>query len=345
MFISTASPISSRFSGTIAERRSGDGADANVKFSPEGFPIESAFRPALKCFLQKPKHASEEQERHQPARGTRQRCCGECRPFEAELGKNVSTVQHPVPAGMRDDCGQDDRAHALRDGIAKKELERRDQQNEHEKLAKLDADVEGKKRGEQVGAGELQRLPQGERETKSMYEAEAEGHHPAALQAAAANDVFKRHINDGNGNERFNHRRKPEKIWCEVVGGGDQRDRMRNGERGDDGNERAETAKRDYKTKQKQKMVGAVENVEKTQVDKSQSGLVPARVEADEIGIASEFESANFAAGREKPKDGYDAQTQPRERRMNGKTGLLRLNWVFERHVEHGLVPIDASAV
>src|SRR2546430_552855 len=347
IFISTVSPISSRFSGTIAERRSGDGAYANVKFPREGFPIESlrAFRQTLKCFLQKPEHAAEEQERHQPARGTRQRCSGECRPSEPELGKNVSAVQHPVPAGVSDDCGQDDRAHALRDGIAKKELECRDQQNEHEKLAKLDADVEGKKRSEQVGAGELQRLPQGEREAKSMYEAEAEGHHPAALQAAAANDVFERHINDGNGNERFNQWRKPEKIWREVVGGGDQRDRMRNGERGDDGNEHAETAKRDYKTKQKQKMVGAVENVEKTQVDKSQSGLVPARVDADETGIASEFECENFAAGWNKPKDGYDAQTQARKRWMDGKAGLLRLNWVFERHVEHGLVPVNVCVV
>src|SRR5438105_15902604 len=97
IFISTASPISFRFSGTIAERRSGDGADANVKFSREGFPIESAFRPALKSFLQKPQHASEEQERYHPARGTRQRCSGECRPFEAELGKKVSAIQHPVP--------------------------------------------------------------------------------------------------------------------------------------------------------------------------------------------------------------------------------------------------------
>src|SRR2546430_5762794 len=29
-------------------------------------------------------------------------------------------------------------------------------------------------------------------ETKSVYQAEAEGHHPAALQAAATNNVFKR---------------------------------------------------------------------------------------------------------------------------------------------------------
>src|SRR5213080_4532259 len=272
MFISTASPISSRFSGTIAERRSGDGADANVKFPREGFPIESlgAFRQTLKCFLQKPKHAAEEQERHQPARGTRQRCSGKCRPFEAELGKNMSAVQHPVPAGMRDDCGQNDDAHALRDGIAEKELERRDQQNEHEKLAKLDADVEGKKRGEQVGAGELQRLPQGERETETMHKAEAKRHHPAALQAAAANDVFERHINDGNGNERFNHRWKPEEIRRKIIGGSNQRNRMRDGECGDDGNERAEATERDYKTKQEQKMVVTVKNVEETQVYKTE---------------------------------------------------------------------------
>src|SRR5256884_9848442 len=81
------------------------------------------------------------------------------------------SVQHPVPAGVSDDCGQDDRAHALRDGIAEKELERRDQQNEHEKLAKLDADVEGKKLGEQVGAGELQRFPQSKRATETVHQA------------------------------------------------------------------------------------------------------------------------------------------------------------------------------
>jgi len=48
-------------------------------------------------------------------------------------------------------------------------------------LADLDADIEGQQRGQQMRSGELQRFPQGKRETKSVYQAEAKGHHPAAL--------------------------------------------------------------------------------------------------------------------------------------------------------------------
>src|SRR5260370_19999083 len=157
-------------------------------------------------------------------------------------------------------------------------------------------------------SGELQRLPQGERKTKTVHQAKTEGHYPAALQAAAAGDVFERHVNDRNRDERFNQRRKPEKIRCEIVGGGNQRDRMRDGERGDDGNERAETAKWDYQTQQKKQMVGAVQNVEKTQVDKSQGRLMPPRVEADQDGIAGEFERANSADGWQEPKHGDHEQ-------------------------------------
>src|SRR6266852_826902 len=147
---------------------------------------------------------------------------------------------------------------------------------------------------------ELQRFPQGKRETKSVYQAAAEGHHPAALQTAAANNVFKRHVNDGSRDERFDQRRKPKKIRCEIVGRGNQRDRMRDGERGDDGNERAKAAKRDHQAEQKQEMVGAVENVEKTQIHKPHGRLVPPRIEVDEARIAVEFERANSAAGWQK---------------------------------------------
>src|SRR5260370_34770267 len=167
-------------------------------------------------------------------------------------------------------------------------------------------------------SGELQGLPQGERKTKTVYQAKTKSHHPAALQAAAAGDVFERHVNDRNRDERFDQRRKPQKIWCEVVGRGEQRDRMRDGERSDDGNERAETAKWDYQTQQKKQMVGAVQNVEKTQVDKSQGRLMPPRVEADQAGIAGEFERANSATGWQKPKNGDDAQAEAREAGMNG---------------------------
>ena len=54
---------------------------------------------------------------------------------------------------------------------------------------------------------------------------------------------------------------------------------MRDGERGDDGNERTEAAKGDHQAEQKQQMVGAVENVEKTQVHEAHCRLAPPRIE------------------------------------------------------------------
>src|SRR5216683_3251909 len=120
---------------------------------------------------------------------------------------------------------------------------------------------------------------------------------------------------------------------------------MRDGECGYDGNERAEAAEGDHQTEQKEQVVGAVENVEKTQVDKSQGRLVPPRIEVDKARIAGEFERANSTAGRQKPKNGDHTQAQARESRVNGKTGLLRLDRVLEQHVEHGLVPKDVRIV
>ena len=42
---------------------------------------------------------------------------------------------------------------------------------------------------------------------------------------------------------------------------------------------------------------------------------------------------------------GADDRRSPRQRRVDGKTGLLRLDRVFEQHVEHGLVPIDVRVI
>src|SRR5207247_10735478 len=135
-------------------------------------------------------NTTQAKKRNRPGRSACQRCGGQRRPLEPELRENVPAVQHPVPAGMSDERRQNDRAHAFRDGVAEEKLQRGNEQDQDEKLAKLDANVEGKQGRQQVGPGELQRFTQSKRETKSVYQAEAEGHHPAALQAAATNNVL-----------------------------------------------------------------------------------------------------------------------------------------------------------
>ena len=57
--------------------------------------------------------------------------------------------------------------------------------DQHEQLTQLDADVERQQRRQQVRAGELQRLPQREREPEAVHEPEGERDQPAAFNASS----------------------------------------------------------------------------------------------------------------------------------------------------------------
>src|SRR5260370_9987999 len=189
-FISTASPISFPFLRTATEPRSCDCASSDSKFSCDVLPARpsDALSPIAKRALEDPQQACKDQDVHEPAERARQQGSIEDRPFEPELSENMPAVQHPVPAGVSHQRRQNDRAHAFRDRVAEEELQRGDEKNEHEDLPQFDADIEGQKRGQQMRSGELQRLPQGERKTKTVYQAKTKSHHPAALQAAGDDD-------------------------------------------------------------------------------------------------------------------------------------------------------------
>ena len=68
------------------------------------------------------------------------------------------------------------------DHVAEQEIERRNQQDQHQQLSQLDADVERQQRRQQVRAGELQRLPQRERKPEPVDQPEPERHQPATFQ-------------------------------------------------------------------------------------------------------------------------------------------------------------------
>src|SRR5690242_4510051 len=187
--------------------------------------------------------------------------------------------------------------------------------------------------------GKLERLAQRERKTKSVYQAEAECNHPSSPEGAGSSDVFQCHVNDGSGNERFDERRKPERIRSEIVSRSDQCDGMRHGKRGDDRDERAKPAERDDQAKEEKEMVSAVEDVKKSQIHKAQSRLVPSRIEPDETRVAVQFESADRTTGGKEAKNRDDAQTQARKPRLDGETRAIRLNGSVKQNVQHGLVP------
>ena len=83
---------------------------------------------------------------------------------------------------------------------------------------------------------------------------------------------------------------------------------MRDGERGDDRDERAEAPEWDHEAPQEQQVVDAVQDVEEPQLDEPQGGLVPSRIEPDQARITGVLEGANNATGRQEPKDGDHSQ-------------------------------------
>src|SRR5215472_1588837 len=190
-----------------------------------------------------------------------------------------------------------------------------------------------------MGSRELQRLPQREREAESVDQPETESDHPAALDARGSDDIFERHVDDRSSNERLNQRRKPQEIRREVVGRSKQSYRVRHRKRGDHGDEHAKPAERNHQAQQKQEVVGSVEDMEKAQVHKAQSSLMPAWIETNQAGVAIEFERANFAPRKNQAQNRDDAQPQARKPRLDRKTRAIRLNRSVEQNIQQGLIP------
>ena len=69
----------------------------------------------------------------------------------------------------------------------------------------------------EVGAGELERLLECEREAEPMDQPEPEGDHPAALDLGS-DDVLECHVHDRHRNQHLDQRWKPQRVRREVKG-------------------------------------------------------------------------------------------------------------------------------
>src|ERR1044071_2996784 len=112
------------------------------------------------------------------------------------LREPLAALEHPVPRGVRDERRDDDRAETLGDDVPEEQVEHGNEQQEHEQLPELDADVEREKRGDEVRARELERLPEREGEAEPVHETERERDDPPARELVA-DDVLERHVEDG----------------------------------------------------------------------------------------------------------------------------------------------------
>src|SRR5262249_23739645 len=86
---------------------------------------------------------------------------------------------------------------------------------------------------------------------------------------------------------------------AEPVRRGDEGDRMRDRERGDDPHQWLEATEGNDQAQQEEEVVDAVEDVEKARPDEARGRLRPARVEPHQAGIALELEGAPRAPRRQ----------------------------------------------
>src|SRR6478672_422987 len=114
--------------------------------------------------------------------------------------------------------------------------------------------------------GELKLLLQLERKRETVHQPEHERDNPAPLHLRT-DDVLERDIQNRNRDERFDERRKPQRVRTEAESGRDQGDRMRDREAGDDHRKRHDAPERDHETEQKEQMVGAGEYVQEAGLD------------------------------------------------------------------------------
>ena len=193
-------------------------------------------------------------------------------------------------------------------------------------------------------ACELQRFAQRKRKTKAVYQPECKGDDPAALKLAA-DDIFQRHVDDGERDQQLDQRREPQRIGHKAEGGGDQRDGVRDGERRDDHHQRPPAAEGNNQAQQKQQMIDAFQNVPEAGNHEPPCRLMPARIEFDTARIAVKFEGAGFNARRQKAQRGGNLEPQPVDARVDRELRAGGLNRIFQQHVEQLLVPVEIEIV
>src|SRR5262249_54508306 len=125
----------------------------------------------------------------------------------------------------------------------------------------------------------------------------------------------------------------------------DQRDRMRDGERGDDRDERTNATERNDETEDEQQVIDSVENVLEAEHDEAERRLIPVWVEAHEPGIPDLLQRTHRAAGGKKAQQRAGTHAESRERGVDRKARGGRGDRVLEHDVEHRLLPREVDRV
>ena len=108
--------------------------------------------------------------------------------------------------------------------------------------------------------------------------------------------VFEGRVNDRDRDQHFHERTEPRALRGETESRAEQRDRVRQGEAGDDRKQRAHATERNDEAEHEQQMIEAGQDVLDAEPDKSACRTESARIEIHSTRSAAKQESAALAA-------------------------------------------------
>ena len=131
---------------------------------------------------------------------------------QTETAQRRETLVEPVPRRVRNDHGQHDHAEPLGHD-AQREIERGHEQDEHEQLAELDADVEREQRRQHVVRPRTAACFA--KRTRSRSHGSDRSRTAMAQRVMApigCDDVLDGHVEDRRRDQRLDERRKPQRV-------------------------------------------------------------------------------------------------------------------------------------
>ena len=175
-----------------------------------------------------------------------------------------------------------------------------------------------------------------------MHEPEEPGHQPAPLEIGA-DDVLQGHVDDRRGDRRLDEGREPVACGSEPVRRAEQRERVRDGESGDDADDLAQAEKGDDQAEHEEQVVESAQDVPDPEPDEAAGGLVPGRIEADHARAAGDHHRPPLLPGRQVAHGELQVVLQlGSDRRPDREPRVRRLDGVRDVRVHISLVHVDA---
>ena len=193
-----------------------------------------------------------------------------------------------------------------------------------------------------MGPGELEVLLEAVREAEAVHEPEQARDQDAPLEVDA-HDVLERHVDDRCSDGRLDEGREPRARRRQIERRAQQRERMRDGENGDDRQDLPPATQRNHQAKQEEQMIVAGKDVRDAEPDEARGSADPRGVQRDRSRAAGNDHRPAVFAGRHIAQCKLEIIPQfPHRRRANGKHRARRTDRIGDPGVHVALIDVNA---